>query len=142
MTITNLARPRECKTTGNFSIKTYRSGQFLMDSSTCCAVPLQNRATLSATTPSLSSNSRLITGLSYQINITTVVVNLITTDRIRIEFPVEFSQQISAAKNNTICSGVTITAINNASNIKNKSCDTTSNSVLLSSFLNTNLLSS
>jgi hypothetical protein len=142
ITIKNLVRPRECKTTGNFSIKTYRSGQFLMDSSTCCAFALQNRLTLSATSPSLSSNARLISGVSYKINITTVVVNLITTDQIRIEFPVEFSQQISAANNNTFCNGVTITAINNPSNIKNRSCDTTLNSVLLSSFLKTNLPSS
>ena len=142
ITIANLVRPRECKTTGKFSLKTYRAGQFLMDNSTCCAIPLQNRVNLSATTPSLSTNSRLITNVTYQINITTVVVNLITTDQIRIEFPVEFSPQINAANNITICSGVTITAINNSSNINTRSCDTTLNSVLLYSFLKANLLAS
>ena len=143
ITIKNLARPRECKTTGTFTINTYRSGLFLMDYSTCCAIALKNRGNLSATTPVLSSNSRLISGVSYQINVTTVVItNLVTTDQIRIEFPSEFSQQISAANNSTVCNAISITGINNASNIKTPTCSVTSNSVLLSSFLKTNIFSS
>lgn len=43
ITVSGLARPRECKTTGTFLINTYRLGQYLMDSNTCCSIQLQNR---------------------------------------------------------------------------------------------------
>ena len=40
ITIRNIQRPRECKTTGNFTIKSLRNGQYISDSASCCPIQL------------------------------------------------------------------------------------------------------
>lgn len=47
VTVTGLSRPRECKNTSNFVIRTFRNGSFLMDNTSCCSLTLLNRQTLS-----------------------------------------------------------------------------------------------
>lgn len=68
-----------------------------MERSYCCSLQLANRQTLTSVTPQLSTNQRLITGVTYTFNLTTVQVNLIPSDFIIIEFPPEYSDQISSS---------------------------------------------
>ena len=55
ITITGLARPRECKNISSFTIRTYRLNQYLMDSTTCCSLELANRQTLTIDSIGLST---------------------------------------------------------------------------------------
>jgi hypothetical protein len=87
ITIRNIPRPRECKTTSNFAIESYRESLYLMDLGSCCGVQLTNRQTLTSSAVQLSSPARLQTPVTYTFSLTTVRVNLLTTDALLIEFP-------------------------------------------------------
>ena len=106
-----------------------------MDYSSCCSVQLANRQTLTVPTPTLSSNSRLKTSVIYIFSLTTVVVSLVTGDGLIVEFPAEYSSQITSALNSTICAGTAIQAVNNATNIQGATCSVQTNSIKLSNFL-------
>jgi hypothetical protein len=140
LTATGLAKPRECKTTSNFAIKTYRSNLYLMDSSTCCSLQLANRQTL--TINITLSNALQSATAAYTFTLTTSVVNLVPTDGIQIIYPPDYSTVISAANAATLCPGLTITGNNFPALVKTPACSMAMNSLVISSFLTGSLAGS
>lgn len=111
-----------------------------MDQSSCCALQLPNRLTLLSSPPLLSPQSRLFPSATYTLNLTTALVSLLATDQIKIEFPVEFSGQISAGNSASVCGNVSISLKNNPGSKKpTLGCTVSSNTILLSSFLKNDL---
>ena len=106
-----------------------------MDYSPCCSLQLVNRQTLTVATPQLSSNSRLLSSVTYTFSLTTVLINLLTTDSIVIEFPPEYGSQITSADSVAICTGVSISAVGNPGNIQAPGCSVQLNAIQLTNFL-------
>lgn len=80
--------------------------------------------------------------MTYTFNFSTSVVNLVTTDVIKIGFPSSYSTQISSSNSVAVCASVSIIGVNNASNIKSPSCSVQLNTIFLSSFIKSNYASS
>lgn len=109
-----------------------------MDSATCCSFQLAKRLTLKSTTPQLSSYSKSITPVTYTFNLTTVSVNLVTSDALVIEWPPAFSSQIASVNNASVCTGVTLSVAVNPSNIRTPTCSVSLNKITLTNFLISN----
>jgi hypothetical protein len=135
VTITGIVRPRECKSTSNFTIKTSRLNLYLMDSSTCCSLQLANRQSLLINSIILSNSHHLQTAVTYTFNFSTSVVNLVTTDNIQIIFPPEYSGFITSARSAALCASLNIAGINFAGKVKTPTCNIYMNSLVISSFL-------
>lgn len=110
-----------------------------MELSSCCSIRLPNRQTLLSAPVQLSSSQRLNAGVTYIFNLTTVLVDLQTTDYIVIDFPSEYSSQIITSSQAAICSGVSIAALNYPGNLQAASCSVTTSSLRLSNFLQSSL---
>jgi len=109
-----------------------------MKSNQCCGFKLQNRKTLILNSLTLSSSYRLVSSVTYTINIISSQVNLQTTDYIKIYFPPDYSSQITTANNATLCGKISITEANNPSNVKNPTCSILLNTIILTNFILTN----
>lgn len=137
LTMSSIARPRQCLPTGTFHIQTLRSThEFLVESTHCCSNNLQNRDTLVLNSLALSNSDRLATGVTYTFNFTTSAVDLDTGDAIVLVFPPEYSSQITNANQAAICASVTLTSVTNAVNMVTPTCAVGLNRITLSSFLN------
>jgi hypothetical protein len=136
MTVSGLARPRECKNITSFTIKTYRSNLYLMDSTTCCSLQLANRQTLTINSivPLTNLQGRVTT---YTFTFTTALVTLATTDSIQIVFPPEYTPYITAANMATLCNPLTLTltGTNFLGSMKAPTCSIGLNTLVLSSFV-------
>ena len=138
ITIINIPRPRACIATSPFTLNSYRSGLFLKDSSSCCSIDFANRLTLLSSTPLLSSSSRLAHPVTYTLNLTTAVIQLIASDQLKIEFPSEFGSQISSS-NGSLCGNVSVALTVNPGSYKAPSCAVYANTLVLSNFLQNDL---
>lgn len=136
MTVSGLARPRECRNITDFTIKTYRSNIYLMDSTTCCSLQLANRQTLAIASilPTTNLQGRTTT---YTFTFSTTVVTLITTDSVQIVFPPEYTLYITPANMATLCnpSNINIKGTNYPGSFKTPTCSIGLNTLVLSSFL-------
>lgn len=110
-----------------------------MESNSCCGLKLSNRQTLIINSIYPSNNNHLQPSVTYTFNFTTSLVNLITSDIIQITFPPEYYTTIKSSNNLTLCSGLTIVGSNYNSSFKTATCNIDLNSLIISSFLTTNL---